>query len=197
MSPSPLGIFGGIFDPVHNGHLSVAALAIEYFKLQKLIVVPSGLPPHKDDTVYAAAQHRLNMLEIALKSLNKAYVWDGELERDGFSYTVDTLAALQQQYGSRQFYFLIGSDNLSQICSWKNYQKIVQMVTFCVASRPGFDTEIPPELSKADIKLFPSPEWGLSSSAVRSFFEQGYSCKYLIPDEVLIYIRRNKLYATY
>ncbi len=195
MAAPPLGIFGGTFDPVHNGHLAVIALAMEYFKLQDLIVIPAGLPPHKDSTVHASAQDRLNMLAIGLNGLCCAQIWDGEICRDGFSYTADTLDALRQQYVSRPFYFIIGSDNLTQIVTWNNYQKIIEMVTFCVASRPGFDTQIPPELSDADIKMFPSPEWGLSSSAIRSFFKQGYSCNYLLPDEVLRYIRRNKLYA--
>lgn len=196
MSATPLGILGSIFDPVHNGHLAVANLAVEYFKLQEIIFIPAGLPPHKNSSVHASAQDRLNMLEIALKDFNRAQICKEELARDGLSYTIDTLHLLRGKYPNRPLYFVIGSDNLPQICTWKNFREIIAMVTLCVASRPGFDLNIPSELCDAEIKHFPSPEWGLSSSGIRSFFKQGYSCRYMVPDAVLEYIRRNNLYAT-
>jgi nicotinate-nucleotide adenylyltransferase len=190
---TPLGILGGVFDPVHNGHLAIATLAKEYFNLQTVLFIPSGNPPHKS-TVAATAVHRLEMLKIALKENTWAHIWDNEVKKNGYSYSYDTMCELKEIY-KKPLFFIVGSDNLKEIALWHRYKDLLSMITLCVTRRPGSgDNQIPDELKEAKIEWFPSPEWGLSSSMTRSMLNKGYSCKYLIPDDVLSYIRQNRLY---
>ena len=189
-----LGILGGIFNPVHNGHLAIAQLAREYYDLDRVLFVPAGIPPHKPESTIVSADHRMAMLRRALKD-NKAFaIEDIEITQRTVSYTVNTLRVLQKRFAGSALYFIIGSDNLFEILTWRNYKTILRMVTFCVAHRPGFSLRIPPELSRAKILPFPSPEWGISSTKIRSYSAKKLSCRYLIPKGVTDYIRKNKLY---
>ncbi len=191
---SPIGILGGSFDPVHNGHCAVAQLAQEHFSLKKVYFIPAFIPPHKIDTVTISARHRLNMLQKAVQGNKSFCIWDGEIKRGGISFTVDTLRTLKKMYPHSVLYFIIGSDNLSEILTWNNYKKIIKMVTLCVAHRPGYAMRIPSQLSKATIVTFPSPEWGISSTMIRTYLAKGKSCRYILPQKVVEYIKKNKLY---
>jgi len=190
----PIGVLGGIFDPVHNGHLAAARLAAEFFNCQKVLFVPSGIPPHKRNSVTASARDRLAMLEAALAGDNRAVIWKNELLRDGVSYTIDTLEELARLYPGAPIHFIIGADNLHEIHTWHRYHDILRRVTLCVTERPGFSMEIPDTLREATIRIFPSPMWGLSSSMLRQLLAQGHSCRYLLPGQVRKYIIENKLY---
>lgn len=190
-----LGVLGGIFDPVHNGHLAVASLAKEALGLEKIIYIPSGNPPHKSTSICASASDRLNMLRCALEEETDAIIWENELNRPGISYTIDTLHELLKEF-NQPLYFIIGSDNLQEICSWYKYREIINLVSFCVASRPGYSDQVPEELSEATVKFIPSPRWGISSSMIRNYFSQGYSCKHLLPSSVIDYILKKQLYIT-
>jgi nicotinate-nucleotide adenylyltransferase len=189
-----IGILGGVFDPVHCGHLSAALLAKEHFGLDEVIFIPSGAPPHKP-AVAVSPDDRLNMLKLALEGLDGCGVWDGELRRDGYSYTIDTLAELGGLYAGAKFYFIIGTDNLPEIAKWRSYEGIVASVTFCVAYRPGYGSDRPEALATADIRDFPGPMWGSSSTMLREYLGKGLSCKFMIPDAVLGYIREKGLYG--
>lgn len=193
---SPIGIFGSIFDPVHHGHLAAAQLAKNYFNLDTVIFIPAGVPPHKAHSVSVASEHRLAMLKLALHDFAGAEIWDEELKRDGFSYTIDTLELLEKKYSSSSFYFIIGADNLHELHTWHRYKEILSKVTLCVTSRPGYSIEVPATLAQATICTFPSPEWGLSSTTLRTFLAQGYDCRYLLPGGVYSYIRQNGLYRS-
>jgi nicotinate-nucleotide adenylyltransferase len=189
-----IGILGGIFDPVHNGHLAIATLAYDYFNLKSVFLIPSGNPPHKSGSVTAATNHRLTMLLLATKGSKQLVVRDEEIKRKGVSYTVDTITALQKEFPHHPLHFIIGSDNLREIKTWHRYEDIISSVTLCVAHRPGNAMTVPHELAKATILTFPSPEWGISSSMVREYLSKGYSCEHLIPAKVISYIKMNKLY---
>jgi nicotinate-nucleotide adenylyltransferase len=196
-SPAPrgaIGIIGGIFDPVHNGHLALAHLARDYFALEKVLIVPAGKPAHKTKPV-ASANNRLAMARLALKSDADLTLWDGEIRRGGTSYSIDTIRALSKRYPGAPIYFIIGADNLREIRTWRTYEEIIHMVTLCVASRPGYSNAVPRTLKKARICFFPSPEWGISSTMVRAFQKQGFSCRNLVPDAVLEYIKTHRLYT--
>jgi nicotinate-nucleotide adenylyltransferase len=190
----PIGVFGGIFDPVHNGHLAAAYLAYDYFHLEKIIFIPAGIPPHKVKTVTASPSDRLAMLKIALDHFPAAVIWPNEVQRTGISYTIDTLGELEACYKDNPLYFIIGSDNLAEIPDWHHFEAILKKVTLCVAVRPGFCSEAPQLLAHANMKFFPSPQWGLSSTVLRSYIGRGYSCKYLLPPGVQEYIMENGLY---
>jgi nicotinate-nucleotide adenylyltransferase len=189
-----VGILGGIFDPVHNGHLATACLARDYFNLDKVFLIPAGMPPHKSGSVAATAGHRLAMLKCAVKDTKSMTVWDEEIRRNGISYTVDTIGKIEKKYPRVPLYFIIGSDNLGEIVTWHNYRLFLSSVVLCVAHRPGYPLTIPPELRVGKIETFPSPEWAISSTMIRSYLGRGYSCEYLLPHCVAAYIKRRGLY---
>jgi nicotinate-nucleotide adenylyltransferase len=191
---APIGILGGIFDPIHCGHLATAKLAQDYFNLEKILFIPAGTPPHKR-APYAAAEHRLAMLELGIEKTAGFEIWKGELARNGRSYTVDTLKELKKRHPDTPFYFIIGSDNIREIPRWHNFRELLKLATFCVAHRPGHSMEIPPELASIQLKPFPGPEWKLSSTMVRRYLASGYSCDFLLPPKVLAYIKRHRLYS--
>lgn len=190
----PIGILGGIFDPVHHGHLAAAQLAAEYFNCEKVLFVPAGVPPHKLSSVTASSEHRLSMLRSALAGNDRAAIWVNEIERGGVSYTIDTLDELAEAYPGVPLCFIIGADNLHEIHTWYRYTDILERVTLCVTDRPGFSMEVPETLRHATIKTFPSPNWGLSSSRIRQLLAQGHSGKYLLPQSVQEYIMKYGLY---
>lgn len=191
----PIGILGGIFDPVHNGHLAIASLARDYFSLSTVLFIPAGVPPHKITTVSASPANRLEMLRMSLEGVSYAQIWDKEVSRTGISYTVDTLELLINRFPGRKLYFLVGADNLREIQTWHRYRDILSLVTLCVTERPGYPIEIPAILAGAKVKTFPSPFWGISSSLLRDYLQKGYSCRHLLPEPVLSYIREKKLYT--
>lgn len=193
-SKNALGVLGGIFDPLHNGHLALAALARDYFSLPQILFIPSGRPPHKS-TVGASASHRLAMLQRAVRDEPAFGIWDEEIRRNRTSYTFDTLLKLRHEFPGRPLYFILGSDNLQEIESWHRYREVLKMVTLCVAHRPGHSIKPPPSLASARICPFPSPEWGISSSLIRAYLAQGYSCRYMIPECVAGYIKEKRLYG--
>lgn len=190
----PIGVLGGIFDPVHSGHLSAAQLAAEHFNCIKILFVPSGVPPHKLNSVTASARDRLAMLELALAGNDRAEIWKNELLRGGISYTIDTLEELATVYPGVPIHFIIGADNLHEIHTWHRYREILGKVVLCVTERPGYSMDIPETLGGATIRTFPSPQWGLSSSELRLLLARGYSGKYLLPESVHEYIMKTGLY---
>jgi nicotinate-nucleotide adenylyltransferase len=189
-----IGILGGCFDPVHIGHCAIAQLAYEYFSLRKVYFIPAFIPPHKKQTIITPAVHRVAMLKLAIKG-NKAFaVWKGEIKRKGISYSIDTLNILKEEFSGAALYYIIGSDNIMEMLTWREYEKIIQSVTLCIVHRPGYPLTIPSELEKASIQNFSSPEWGISSTMIRSLIAGNISCRYLVPPAVESYIRRHRLY---
>jgi nicotinate-nucleotide adenylyltransferase len=188
-----IGILGGTFDPIHNGHLSIAALARDYFGLSKILFIPAGHPPHKSVTG-ATPEQRLAMLRLALESEPSFKVCEGEMQRTGLSYTYDTICKLQQIFPGHELRFIIGSDNLRELETWHRYRELLPKIKLCVAHRPGHSITPPRSLAGAHVELFPSPEWGISASMIRQFVRQGYACRHLVPDAVADYIASNGLY---
>jgi len=189
-----LGVFGGSFDPIHNGHLSVAALARERLGLGTVLFIPAGLQPHKRDVVQAPARHRLAMLRAALAGERACVIYRGELRRPGPSYTLDTVRSLRRRYPGRELFLIVGSDNLAEIRTWHRYRELLGLVTLAVAHRPGYGSRRPSGLRGARIVRIPSPESGVSSTQVRALLAAGRSCAGLLPRAVRGYIRRHGLY---
>lgn len=189
-----LGVLGGSFDPVHNGHLAIARNAIDHLHLQIFYLIPAGSPPHKQSQIRASAHDRVHMLRLAAENLNEAIIWDGELHRDGPSYTIDTIHELKRMHPNAAIHFIIGSDNLTEIPTWHRYQEFLAEVVLCVASRPGFQTQIPKELSAATIKEFPSPQSPISSTEIRRRVAENLPIEDLTPKPVCRYIQEKGLY---
>jgi nicotinate-nucleotide adenylyltransferase len=190
-----LGVLGGTFDPVHNGHLAMAQSALEYFKLGKILLIPTGTLPHALKKSAVSGHDRLAMLKKAVAG-NKSFIpLDIEIIRKGKSYTFDTLRILSCIYPEKKLYFIIGSDNLAEIPTWHKYQAILPMITLCVAARPGYPVLVPKQLKTASILTFPSPGWDLSSSLIREQLKAGRSCRYIVSPVVLTYIKKHGLYS--
>jgi nicotinate-nucleotide adenylyltransferase len=189
-----IGILGGSFDPVHNGHLAIARAALRHFDLQSVFFIPANIQPHKRDRHCASAADRLEMLHLALGALPQFVVWEWEIRRGGISYTVDTLAHLKELHPGARLYFIIGADNLVEIPSWHDWGRLVAMVTLAVAGRPGYSLQPPPALAQASIETFPSEPNPASSTEVRRRLLQNQSCLDLVPAPVCQYIDARQLY---
>ena len=136
-----IGLLGGTFNPVHIGHLILAEEAREKLKLDKIIFIPTALPPHKDNLDIAPADKRLKMLKLAISGNKYFAVSDIEIKRQGRYYTIDTLNELKRKYSRDELYFIIGSDLLKYLNEWKDLHEIIKMVKFVCARRPGYPLE--------------------------------------------------------
>jgi len=185
-----IGILGGTFNPVHIGHLILAEEAREKLGLDKVIFIPTALPPHKDNVNIAPAEDRLKMLKLATKSNKYFSVSDIEIKRQGRSYTIDTIKALTNKYKNDELYFIIGSDLLKYLNEWKDLSQILKMVKFIAATRPGYSLEqIPPYIQTLPIRAV-----DVSGFEVRQCVQQGKSFGYLVMDKVFDHIKKRKLY---
>jgi nicotinate-nucleotide adenylyltransferase len=184
-----VGIFGGTFDPPHIGHLVMARRAVEQLELKKVFFVPANIPPHKNLPI-ASAEHRLNMIRLAVIPHKDFEVSTCEIERGGISYTIDTIRFFLDNVWAKEFYLLIGEDSAIHFSSWKESEEIKKLVKICWFPRicEG-KNPIPPEFIKIDAEIL-----DISSSRIRKLIKEGKSVKYLVPEPVLEYIKINKLY---
>lgn len=196
-----LGILGGTFDPVHYGHLLAGEWAREVYCLDELVIMPAARPPHKDLAGVLDSQHRHRMVELAVSDNPGFSVSTLELERAGFSYTVDTVGYYLQEYPGIELYFIIGVDALQLIYTWKDVERLVELCQFIVVTRPGYelDRNDPALASLPDalwdrLTLLSIPGLEISSSDIRKRVLNGCSIRYLLPAAVEEYIRDNHLY---
>ncbi|MDD5465420.1 MAG: nicotinate-nucleotide adenylyltransferase [Candidatus Omnitrophica bacterium] len=185
-----IGILGGTFNPVHLGHLILAEEVREKLALDKIIFIPTALPPHKDNVDIAPAADRLKMLELAIKGNKFFAVSDIEIRRPGRSYTIDTLKELKNKFTRDEIYFIIGSDLLKYLNEWKDLSEIIKMVKFIAATRPGYPLQqLPPYIQTLAIRAV-----DVSGFEVRQCIQENKSFRYLVPDKVFDYINKRKLY---
>ncbi|WP_136479226.1 nicotinate-nucleotide adenylyltransferase [Acetivibrio thermocellus] len=197
-----IGILGGTFDPIHNGHLIMAEIIRGAFELDKVLFIPSGNPPHKKNQTVTDAEHRYNMVCEALKGnpyFEKSRI---EVDREGYTYTIDTLAILNEQYkGIADLYYIIGADVLYDLLTWKDCEKVFGICKFIAALRPGTGKEGFRERIKyledrfsASILEAEIPLIEISSTMIRNRVKEGKSIKYLVPETVENYIKKEGLY---
>ena len=182
-----IGVFGGTFDPVHVGHLAIAEAALESAKLDRVIFVPARRSPLKDREPGASVDDRFAMLVAATKGEPRFSVSRVELERDGPSYTVDTLEALR---GEGDLFLILGSDALSELHKWRSPDRIRALASLLVARRPG----APEPAESAGARAFDAPCLDISSRELRARAARGLSLRYLVPDDVWRHIERRGLY---
>ncbi|MCD6318173.1 nicotinate-nucleotide adenylyltransferase [Candidatus Aerophobetes bacterium] len=195
--PYKLGIMGGTFNPIHQGHLVAAEIIRDEFGLDEVLFVPSGKPPHKDNNEIAAPKHRWIMTVLATASNEYFSVSAIEIERKGESYTRDTLLELKKIYGEKtQFYFITGADAIAEISTWHKSENLPKLAKFIAASRPGYKLEwekIDPRFRNFTY-LIEIPALAISSTEIRKRVRENKTIKYLLPQAVEKYIYKNKLY---
>lgn len=190
-----IAVFGGVFDPVHNGHIECARLADRALCPDKLIFVPSGRPPHKVKMMNTA-HHRTEMLKIAVSENfgERAEICNFETDSDGFSYTSDTLAHLRCVYGMEaEIYFVVGSDNIGNIEGWHKPEVIRTLATIAVVKRPGYDSAAAKKLLPECIVL-EGESVEDASSDIRNAAARGEDFSSLVPRGVYDYIKKHGLY---
>jgi len=198
-----IGVMGGTFDPIHNGHLIVAEEVRTRLDLAEVLFVPAGQPWLKPDSPVSAAEHRVEMVRLAIA--NKPYfkLSTTEIERAGSSYTVDTIAELQGRLGAGdELFFILGWDSLAELPKWKEPSRLIKMCRLVAVPRPGYPIPdlnaleaLIPGLSQKVI-VMGKPEIDISASDIRNRIAQGLSIHHLVPEPVERYISRNKLYLT-
>jgi nicotinate-nucleotide adenylyltransferase len=197
---SCIGIMGGTFNPVHLGHLIAAELVREQIKLDKIIFIPTGNPPHKSSKTILDSEHRVNMLKIATAENSYFSTSEIEVEREGKTYTYDTLKELHDNYHGDEFYFIIGFDTLKELGTWKNINEICKLCKFIVVNRNNDKNEMQQEalkvkqLFEAEIIIADIPNIELSSTEIRKRICEQNSIRYMVTDEVHAYISENQLY---
>ncbi len=185
-----IGILGGTFNPIHLGHLIIAEEVKERLGLGEVIFIPSLIPPHKPDTELLSSSHRYEMIALAIKDNPCFKVSSIELERQGHSYSIDTLRRLGEERPGDSFIFIIGADSLSELSKWKDIKAIFRLAQFVVVPRPGYEIKAVPE----GVKIVDIPVLGISSTEIRRGLKEGESVRYLVPDVVREYISKHSLY---
>jgi nicotinate-nucleotide adenylyltransferase len=188
-----LGVFGGTFDPIHLGHLRAAELAREAAGLDRLLLLPSGQPPHRAGAA-AAPLDRYAMVSLASAGHPALLPSDLELRRQGPSYTVETLDTLTAQRPQAELFLVIGSDAFAEMASWHEPERVAALCTLLVIERPGAPAAAAPALSGARVLRAAGVGLEVSSSAVRRLRQEGRSVRYLVPEPVADYIEKRELY---
>lgn len=189
-----VGLFGGSFNPPHLAHLALAEAARDQVELDRVVWMPAAVPPHKQHRHLPAAAHRLAMTRLAVEDNRAFVVSDLEAAREGVSYTIDTVRALQERYPETDFRLLLGGDSLAQFASWAQPEEIVRRVPLIVYPRPGADFAAVPAFVMARTTVLDRPLLDPSSTAIRRLLRAGRSVRYLVPDAVLAYAAEHGLY---
>jgi len=198
-----IGVFGGTFDPIHLGHLIVAEEVRASLGLTGVVFVPAGQPWLKDDRSISPAQHRVEMINLAIADNPHFKLSTTEVDKPGPSYTVDTISVLQQQLGTEaKLFFLLGSDALSELPQWKEPSRLIQICQLVAFTRPGF---APPPLESLEsaipslsqrVTFVEVPQINISATEIRRRVAQGASIHQLVPQAVERYILEQGLYLT-
>lgn len=195
-------VLGGTFDPIHNGHMHIAYEALYQLKLDKVVFMPAGKPPHKSNRIVTAGNIRYEMVKKAIEDEKRFEIDDYEIVKSGFSYTYETLEYLNTKESDTDWYFISGVDCLIDLSSWKKVDKILQLCTLVVFNRPGYtNSEIKKQKEKMEkiygeqIVFLDLPLMDISSSNIREKLRNGQNISYLVPGKVNKYIEKAKLYA--
>lgn len=188
-----VGLLGGMFDPIHLGHLRAAEIAREGLELDEVLFVPAALPPHRPPP-RAAARDRYAMVALATAGERAFVPSDLELEREGPSYTVETVAALARRATGTEVFLIVGSDNLLQIAQWREPERLLELCTVAVVERPGSEPGPGLALPRARVRRVSGPGLPIASRDLREAIRAGRSVRHLVPGGVADYIEKRGLY---
>lgn len=196
-----VGVLGGTFDPIHNAHIILAEEVKAQLKLTEVLFVPAGQPWLKEGNPILDAEHRVEMVRLAIADKPSFKLSTMEIDRPGPTYTVETIAELQAQLGAgNEFFFILGWDNLAQLQRWLAPSRLITMCRLVAVPRPGY---LLPDLKQLEaavpglqqrLILLNKPEVDVSATEVRSRIRQGLSISHLVPAPVEQYIKQHKLY---
>lgn len=195
-----LGILGGTFDPVHNGHLALAEAVMRDLELDELLFIPAPTPPHKEGRAITPFAQRYDMVQLAIDGRPHFWLSDMEAKRAGKSYTYDTLTAISAQAPAYELYFLTGADALEGFTHWYRWQEILDLCTLVVTTRPGFAFSMPEELAaearrrQKGVLLLEKDEVDISATKLREAITLGVAWQQWVPEAVADYIQANHLY---
>ncbi|MGD1046279.1 MAG: nicotinate-nucleotide adenylyltransferase [Bacteroidota bacterium] len=189
-----IGIFGGTFDPPHKGHIAIAEQAKKQLGLHCVYFIPAYIPPHKHQHSSTSAQHRVNMMKLAIRGRKEFKISTIELRRRGISYTVDTLKAFKQKFPQAELVFIIGADNMAQFHSWKSPKTILTLASLAVYKRKGFSFSL--KESAIEFILLKGRMLRVSSTEIRNRIKIGIPIQALVPNPVVLYIKQHSLYTT-
>lgn len=186
-----IGIIGGTFDPVHNGHVYLAEKAYQNLQLDSVLFMPAFIPPHKQGQVTASVEDRLAMLRLSLSDLPYVEISDFEIKQAKVMYTVDTLREMRKMYSpNTELFFIVGSDFVYEYQTWKNPDELLRLATFAVAVRPGFSFNVLPPSTVLLEGDFPE----ISSSEIRNRLIEHSDCAGYLPTAVNDYIQTRRIY---
>lgn len=189
-----VGVFGGTFDPPHLGHLSVAQEVAEAADLDRVLWIPAARPPHKLDRSITDAGIRAEMVAAAIRGNPRFALSRVELEREGISYTVDTLGHLAEQHPEWDLFLLMGADQVAQLSEWRRPEEIGKRANVLAFGRAGGDAGFPD--APVPVRFVPTTRLDISASLVRRRIADRQSIRYMVPDSVLSIIEREQLYRS-
>lgn len=184
-----IGILGGAFDPPHFGHLIIAEEVYEQLGLDQIWFIPSYDPPHKSRS-NTDAEDRVHLVEKAIEGNDHFFINNIEIEREGVSYTYETISILKDQYPGTQFYFIIGGDMVEYLPNWHRIDELAEMIQFVGVKRTGYQLE-----NDKNVRIVDVPGIDISSTLIRERLAGQKSARYLAPDNVLKHIKEYKLYG--
>ena len=198
-----VGVLGGTYDPVHRGHLEIAAEAKRSLGLDEVLLIPAGQPRFKGGEAVTPAEHRLAMVRLAVAGRPGYKISGMEIERPGPTYSVDTIAELRRQYRSTdEIYFIMGWDSLEKFPEWREPTRLIGTCIIVAVPRPGCT---PPDVAAMEkavpgigerLILLENPRVDISATAIRTLAAEGKSIDELVPEPVAEYIKKHKLYIT-
>jgi nicotinate-nucleotide adenylyltransferase len=197
--PRRIGVLGGTFDPVHNGHLYIANALRSALDLERVVWVPAGRPPHKTGQIVSSDRDRLAMLDLALSGSAVDQINTIDIERSGPSYTADTLDILAAAFAPARLFFLMGEDSLRDLPTWHDPERLLRTAELAVAARPGVVADLAAVARhiptvQGRVHLIPTKEIAISSSEIRRRVRENLSIRGLVPAVVEAYIRDHGLY---
>ncbi|WLD92153.1 nicotinate-nucleotide adenylyltransferase [Alkalihalobacillus sp. AL-G] len=191
MKDNRIGILGGTFDPPHVGHLMIAKQVLEQCRLDRIWFIPSAEPPHKKNSTITKGKDRIEMVKRAIVDEDRFELCLLEFERQGLSYTIDTVKELKRMYPTSHLYFIIGGDMVDSLHTWDRIDELLNEITFIAVKRPGSDFKSPYQDSLVQVEF---PTIDLSSTWIREQIKSGRTTDYYVTAEVRKYIEENLLY---
>ena len=190
-----IAVMGGTFDPIHMGHLLVAEIVRADAGMDRVLFIPAGEPPHKQDHQILSGEDRFRMTELAIQDHPYFDVSRMEIDRPGRTFTYETLQMLDDQNdGSKEYYYILGADAFAYVPHWREVQKVIRQTSFLVVRRPGHEITVPPEIEGIRYQIVEAALMDISSTMIRTRIREGKSIRYMVPDNVRLYIEEKGLY---